>query len=388
MKVVYLTNILNHYQKALCDEFYSILGSNFTFIATVTLPEERKKLKITNYGESTSYCVCAYQSKEKEKEAFELFKNADIAIFGMVPKRYKYFLKKRKKSNKIIFYAQERNYKSEPTLLSIFLRKIVYKFRYSIFKNNYLLCASAFASYDYSRTNTFRNKCFKWGYFPKFSYYKSKNELMNLKNKKLTILWVGRFLKWKHPEYMISVAKYLRQNDHDFKIYMIGVGEEFENIKKSVNTEMLNDCIELLGSCPPNIVRKYMLESNIYAFTSDRGEGWGVVLNEAMNSGCAVVAGSNIGSVPYLIKNNKNGFVFKNEDWEDLAKKIEYLILNPELREIFGFNAYKTLENLWNPRIAASRAIQLFEDILSGKKTLFEDGPCSKAEIIKDGWYD
>jgi hypothetical protein len=36
---------------------------------------------------------------------------------------------------------------------------------------------------------------------------------------------------------------------------------------------------------PPEEVRVHMEQSNIYLFTSDFGEGWGAVLNEAMNSG-------------------------------------------------------------------------------------------------------
>jgi glycosyltransferase involved in cell wall biosynthesis len=45
----------------------------------------------------------------------------------------------------------------------------------------------------------------------------------------------------------------------------------------------------------------------VFIFTSDRNEGWGAVLNEAMGSGCAVVAADLIGSVPYLIEHKKMG---------------------------------------------------------------------------------
>lgn len=46
-------------------------------------------------------------------------------------------------------------------------------------------------------------------------------------------------------------------------------------------------------------VRSYMEKADIYLFTSDFNEGWGAVLNESMNSGCAVVASHAIGSVPF-----------------------------------------------------------------------------------------
>ena len=49
-----------------------------------------------------------------------------------------------------------------------------------------------------------------------------------------------------------------------------------------------------------------MEKSEIFLFTSDKGEGWGAVLNESMNSACAVVASHAIGSVPFLLKDGEN----------------------------------------------------------------------------------
>ena len=45
--------------------------------------------------------------------------------------------------------------------------------------------------------------------------------------------------------------------------------------------------------------------------------------------------------------------------------------------------------DLWNAEIAAKRLIELSEAILGGEKkpNLFADGPCSKAEIIREDWY-
>ena len=48
-----------------------------------------------------------------------------------------------------------------------------------------------------------------------------------------------------------------------------------------------------------------MEESEIYLVTSDRKEGWGAVVNEAMNSGCAVVADHMIGAAPWMIRQRR-----------------------------------------------------------------------------------
>lgn len=134
------------------------------------------------------------------------------------------------------------------------------------------------------------NKTYKWGYFPEINRY-NVEELFKNKNKEpITILWCGRFLKWKHPEKAVLVMKRLKGNSFDGTLDFIGVGPIYEEIRTMVNSLRLDDRIKFLGSMSPNKVREYMEKENIYLFTSDRQEGWGAVLNESMNSGCAVVA--------------------------------------------------------------------------------------------------
>ena len=88
----------------------------------------------------------------------------------------------------------------------------------------------------------------------------------------------------------------------------------------------LQNCVSLCGSLSPEKVREYMVKSQIFLFTSDYNEGWGAVLNEAMNSACAVIASHAIGSVPFLINNKKNGLIYQNGQMEDLYRKVKVLL--------------------------------------------------------------
>ena len=112
-------------------------------------------------------------------------------------------------------------------------------------------------------------------------------------------------------------------------------------------------------------------------------------MNEAMNSGCAVVASHEIGAVPFLIKNGENGIIYKDGDFEDLFSKTKKLLDDKEFCRNIGRKAYETMVGEWSPRIAAERLISVSEDILSGGKGmgLYGSGPCSKAEILKDDWF-
>jgi len=67
-------------------------------------------------------------------------------------------------------------------------------------------------------------------------------------------------------------------------------------------------------------------------------EAFGMVLVEAMASGCPVV-GSNAGGIPEIIVDGYNGFLFRRGDYTDLASKLETLLEDESLRNAMSINA-------------------------------------------------
>lgn len=125
-------------------------------------------------------------------------------------------------------------------------------------------------------------------------------------------------------------------------------------------------------------VRRYMEQSEIFLFTSDYNEGWGVVLNESMNSACAVVASHAIGSVPFLLNDGENGFICKNGDEDDLFNKVKFLLDNPEKRKEMSLNAYKTMAETWNAENAVKNFMDLNQSVMINKLTKVSgEYPCS-----------
>ena len=211
-----------------------------------------------------------------------------------------------------------------------------------------------------------------------------KKRIINNK-KENSILWCGRLIPWKHPEYAIEIAKRLKHEGYNFNLIVIGIGPMENKIKSLIDKYELNDCVHMLGSMPPDDVRRYMEESQIYLFTSDRGEGWGVVLNEAMNSGCATVASYNAGATPYLVKDDINGLIYRNDDFEECYRKTKYLLDNKENQKEISKQAYLTMVNDWSPETAAKRLYQFVDEMYKGnlKPNLFEENVLSKAERLK-----
>lgn len=375
MKIVFASNFYNHHQSELAKNLYRLTNGEYYFIETEPIEEERTKM---GWGEKITpiYVKQSYTSAENYNECQSLIDSADVVIYGSAPEQ---MIKNRLKNKKLTFKYSERIYKKGFKWYEQPLRFIKNNLRGWSRKNHYLLCASAYSYADYQKTFNFTNRAYKWGYFPAVKTYNDIEGLIN-KKEKASILWVARLIEWKHPEASILIVERLKKAGYKFKLNLIGNGVMEKQIAEMIKAKGLEDCVFMLGTMKPNEVREYMEKSQIFLFTSDFNEGWGAVLNESMNSGCAVVASHAIGSVPYLIDDGKNGLIYKNGDLDDLYNKVKYLLDNDEKRDEIGKNAYETLKTTWNAEVAAERFVKLAKCLLCGNKSpkLFEDGPCCK----------
>ena len=380
MRVVFVSNYYNHHQAALCRALDAMNPGNFYFIATSEMRQERKQL---GYGawEIPEYVYIAHTGEDDLKKCQKLIDEADVVIAGSAPETMP---KQRIKSGKLIFRYTERPLKQGDRRYMYWPRFLKWHLINPVKKPIYLLAASAYAAWDYAKYDLFKNKAYRWGYFPKVKTY---GQLP--KKEENSILWCGRFLDWKHPDDAIKMAAKLRDEGYIFQLKLIGTGSMEQQLHEMVEEQNLQDCVSFLGAMKPERVREHMEASDIFLFTSDQQEGWGAVLNESMNSGCAVVASHAIGAVPQLLQDNVNGLIYQSGDVAMLCEKVKFLLENPNQRHSLGLHAYETISNLWNADIAAQRLCQLAYCILQGNQTpnLFENGPCSRAEIMNENWF-
>ncbi|MDU3194806.1 MAG: glycosyltransferase [Clostridium perfringens] len=380
MKITFFSNFLNHHQIPFCNEMYNSLGEDFKFIATERVPKERLQLGYKDSSNDYKYSINIYENDEKYKIAKQLANDSDVVIFGSAPRE---FIKSRLEKDKLTFEYSERIFKKgRIRILDPRVFRMCYKsyIKYKKNRNFHLLCASSYTAPDMKMIGVFKEKNWKWGYFPEVKLYDIEY-LTNLKNNDtINILWVGRFLEWKHPEHAILVAKKLKKEGYKFLLNIIGTGYLEEEMKYLIKTNRLENNVKILGSMSPEKVREYMECSNIFLFTSSYEEGWGAVLNEAMNSGCAIVAADSIGAVKYMLKNEENGFIYKYNNINQLYSYVKKLINDEELRNKIGVNAYKSIISEWNPKVAAKRLINLSKELLNegSSMVLYKDGPCSK----------
>lgn len=389
--LTFFSNYFNHHQKALCDEWYALLGDGFTFVETMPMEEFRANM---GWGEDTpSYVLRSYESDEADKKARELGLTSDLVVMGTAPE---YFIEPRLDAGKIIFRYSERPLKEG--FIKFFIPRLTKKYLHlhvrNRKKNIHILGASAFTSLDYKKMfGSYLNKCYKFGYFPKHLSY-DIDMLMELKEEEAkaagatTILWEGRMLKLKRADLLIKAAGILRDKGYDFRVTLVGDGEEKNNLIALSKKLGLEKIVSFEGFLSPDEARDKMSRAKIYVMTSNFWEGWGSVIYEGLNAGCAVVSSHACGATPWLVKDNETGLVFKSADEKDLAAKIEKCLKDDTFRRRLGVNAYNQMATMWNPYVAATRVIELAQAINENRECPFEDGPCSKAEYLKNNWYE
>ena len=385
MKIVFISNYITPHQIPLCTQFYQRYGSNFAFVETMkidgTLPIGwRAKQQEYPFVLDTEY-VAKYRAEVDNR-----IMDADVVIIGSAPDE---FIIPRLKAGKLTFKYAERFYKTGLNVKN-FAHSAIGTWlhhgrlqKYSLF----MLCASAYTPCDCAFFGNYKNRMYCWGYFPETRVYHIE-ELIAKKQSKTcpVLLWAGRLISWKHPEAAIVAAGMLKKAGYQFLLRIIGTGEMELVLTAMIAEYGVEDCVSLLGQKTPEDVRSYMEDADIFLFTSDYNEGWGAVLNESMNSGCAVVASHAIGAVPYLVKHNENGLVYRSGDVDGLYENLKYLLDNPGEQERLGYTAYETITGLWNAEVAAQRLVKLSEHLLAGEKSpdLYEDGPCSTAKVIPE----
>lgn len=387
MKVVFISNSFNHHQKPFCDAMYSKIRDDYCFIETRPIRQERLDM---GWGQEAKpdYVKQNYVSEAARRTCQELIDSADVVIHahGSAPDE---LIRSRVKTNKLIFVYSERIYKKGCVYHKLPWHILLNYRRGYMRRNTYLLCASAYSAGDFAKTISFIGKTYKWGYFPQTKQY-NLDALFRIKREKLrpSILWCGRFLEWKHPEIALLIAERLKQNGYEFDMNIIGSGEMEQELRDIISQKELGNYVKLLGTMSPEAVRTHMEATDIYLFSSDFNEGWGAVLNEAMNSACAVVASHAMGSAPFLIRDAENGFIYRYDDLDGAYDRVVRLIRQPDLREKMGRKAYHTITENWNAAIAAERFIHMADALLAGKDPVeYREGPCSKAKFISNGWY-
>lgn len=368
MKVVYLSSSFNHHTLEFSDEMSKLCANEFYFIETINMTDERKNMGFRSY--ERKYVINMQDSRIDYSSIRKLVLTADVVIASVFPYE---LLKERVLAEKLTFLCQERMFRENSTNFQKFKAWIFNMRKFYIFRNKklFFLSMGLGAAIDYDKIRFYKNKKFEWGYFPAHIQH-SKKELCEYKfSSHIEILFVGRLIGCKHPFDVLRAFELLSDEFSNIHLTYIGMGKEYEKLKNYAEKTKNGKKISFYKSMSPEKVREHMLKSNIFVFSSDYDDGWGAVLNEAMDSGCAIVSTYKSGAALTMLKESQNCLIYQNGNYNQLAMQLKKLINDEKLRIKLGINAYNTIANQYNAKIAAQRFIKVSKLILDDKNPNF-----------------
>ena len=377
MRILQVTNFVSHFQLPVARQIASIVGDkNFRFATVSKIDFDRLRLGFSE-KHTDPWILRTSENRSDLLEFDHWWNEADVVISG---ERHFQRMIDRTGSGRLCFYMSERWWKPPIGIARILWPKffnMVLNFR-KLAKNPafHYLPVGPFASSDIDLITNLRDRKWRWGYFAdKILFSKNCNKTYSV----IKILWAGRMLKWKRVDSLIRAIADLSKKGLTVKLSLVGYGPEENKLKKFAKKLLNATEYTFLNSVSPNKITEIMREHNILVLPSSAYEGWGFVINEAMNSGCAIVASKSAGAAAEMITNNVNGLLFESGNWRELSKQLQRLIKDKELRNKLINNARITIEDKWSPNCAAKRFISVADTLLNHQMPpLYEDGPMSK----------
>lgn len=384
MRLVFVSNYINHHQMPVSRELNRRCreqGGSYVFVQTEPMEQERVDM---GWGKEESQIEAGFVRNywEDEEGCQRMIEEADAVIFGGCEDEK--YIEARLEAGKPVWRYSEPLYKTGryKFVSPRGLRKKYHDHTRYRKRRVYLLCAGAYVAGDFRLVGAYGGKRFRYGYFPAFRQ-QDMERLMAGKDQasqgRLRLLWAARMIDWKHPETALQVAAGLRDQGMDFELIMIGDGVLRQDMQEQVKKLGLEQQVSFLGYCNPEETRAYMEKAHIFLATSDRQEGWGAVVNEAMNSGCALIAGKGMGAAPYLVRQGENGYLYDHKNPRQAVEVARKLAGDAVLCKRLGNAAYETVRTLWNPRIAAQRLYDCIAAEIAGRELPeYKEGPLSR----------
>lgn len=383
--IAYFTCICNHYQLPLGQALAERLGAdNFRMVfdrpKDDPISQQRIQLGWDIDPPVAPWIVPnpATTDALRTSEIVTLLEQADIALIGALQgvKEERRAIRRRIRAGRLTFFISERFFKV-PVRMRDFLniRKWHYWLSQHVLLNYpcvHYLAISHFCPDDLRFLRACKGRIWKWAYFPATSAQPTEKPL----HEKLQLGWCGRMIGWKNVDVVIRMMAALptsvRTQCH---LTLVGGGALEAQLKEMVKALDLSSCVTFRPSMPPDEIARFMRELDVYVFPSDRNEGWGVVLAEAMDKCCAVIACEEAGATLNLVKDAVNGFVVKAGDVDTMVKRVSFLANDRAACRRLGRAAWETMR-LWSAEEGATRLVGLINGIRQGETPngLYADG--------------
>lgn len=158
----------------------------------------------------------------------------------------------------------------------------------------------------------------------------------NLVNGRPIILFASKLQPRKHADHLLEAYARLCARDAGREPYLLIVGDGEERVALERRARELElDDVRFAGFRNQSELPGLFALADVFVLPS-RHEPWGLIVNEAMAAGCAVVLSDEVGAHADLVTDGVDGFVFPVGDVEALTGALARVLANPEQGRLMG----------------------------------------------------
>ncbi len=181
------------------------------------------------------------------------------------------------------------------------------------------------------------------------------------------VLFAGNLIASKGVDVLIDAIALLRDRGVSCQLRIIGAGPEESKLHALAAQHALGDAVTWSPFISQHELPAEFGEATVTALVSrGQAEGLGLVLAEALLAGSAVV-GTAAGGIPEVVVDEQTGLIAKDGDAADLARQLERLLTDRELRERTIASGRDRIRSRHAPVAAAERFIALYKEVAKGR---------------------
>lgn len=172
----------------------------------------------------------------------------------------------------------------------------------------------------------------------------------------LKICYVGRLEKVKGCEYLIRALGLLKSYRYQCDIY--GDGSLREKLILMTSEEQIGDNVHFMGFSAR--IRELLPEYDVLVLPS-LFEAFPLIVPEAMNAKTLLIC-SNVGGIPWIIKNGINGYLFEKGNAKELSDLLKMIYEHVSDQKILIENAYHDFINNYTEDVMIEKTFYILKN--------------------------
>ena len=177
----------------------------------------------------------------------------------------------------------------------------------------------------------------------------------------LNISFMGRLGQRKGIYDLLEAFEKLSSDIPNAKLVLGGDGD-IDLVKKIIKEKNIENRIDILGWVTGKQKIEVFQKTDIYVLPS-YNEGMPGSVLEAMAAGVPIIS-TPVGAIPEIVIENKNGYLIKPGDINELYSKLKLLSQNKNLRERMGKESKRIIQEKFDVEKIVNKLLKIYEEIL------------------------